>query len=157
MEGASPGGALALDEYPPALSSLPVTNPTRNQARGVSRGASSAMTRPWPRDVSHLSTGSGSAAWEAVLLGLEGNGVAGLLPRSVWVYPAVGIFHVPGFVPTGILLSMVDPTTLAANPAFQVTLLPLSAARVDACQVSMEMALTSRTLPLDNRPVLTVP
>jgi hypothetical protein len=110
---------------------------------------------------------------EAILLGLEGSAAAHALRGSLWLYPAVEILHIVGFVilvgsafvldlrllgrlrslpitdavhsltrwarwslllvvPSGLILFIVDATTLAANPAFQLKLVLLAAAAVNA-------------------------
>jgi hypothetical protein len=110
---------------------------------------------------------------EAILLALEGSAPARALRGSLWVYPAVEIVHIIGFVtlvgaafildvrllgrlralpisaavhtltrwarwslvlvvPSGLVLFIVDATTLAANPAFQLKIVLLAAAGLNA-------------------------
>lgn len=110
---------------------------------------------------------------EAILLGLEGSAAARAFRGSLWLYPAVEILHIVGFValvgsafvldlrllgrlrslpitdavhslsrwarrslllvvPSGLILFIADATTLAANPAFQLKLVLLAAAGMNA-------------------------
>ncbi len=108
-----------------------------------------------------------------ILAGLEGSSLAGFVRSSLWVYPAIEIVHIVGFVvlvgaafifdlrllgklgalpisegvrhltrwarwslvlvvPSGLLLFMVDASTLASNPSFQLKLALMAAAGVNA-------------------------
>jgi hypothetical protein len=108
-----------------------------------------------------------------VLRGLEESNVAGLVREALWLYPAVEILHIAGFVIlvgsafvldlrllgrlrslpaadlvpslsrwarrsmvlvvlSGFILFSVDATALAANPAFQIKLVLVAAAVVNA-------------------------
>jgi hypothetical protein len=110
---------------------------------------------------------------EAILQGLEGSALAGVFRGSLWLYPAVEIVHIVGFVllvgaafildlrllgrfralpiadavhtlsgwaqrslilvvPSGLILFIVDATTLAGNPAFRLKLVLLAAAGLNA-------------------------
>lgn len=110
---------------------------------------------------------------EALLLALEGSAPAQTLRSALWLYPAVEVAHIVGFValvgaafildmrllgrfrflpvrqtvaalsrwarwslivvvPTGVALFMVDATTIARNPAFQLKLAVFAAALLNA-------------------------
>ncbi len=113
------------------------------------------------------------AVLESILQVLEGSAVAEFFRGSLWLYPAVEILHIVGFVilvgaafvmdlrllgrlralpitatvhslsrwarwslilvvPSGLILFIADATTLAVNPAFQLKLVLLAAAGVNA-------------------------
>lgn len=110
---------------------------------------------------------------EPILLAIEGSAAAEFFRGSLWLYPAIEILHIAGFVilvgaafvmdlrllgrlrtlpiaatihglsrsarwslilvvPSGSILFLVDATALAANPAFQLKLILLAAAGVNA-------------------------
>jgi hypothetical protein len=115
----------------------------------------------------------GPTALEAILQALEGSAVANAFRGSLWLYPAVEIVHISGFVilvgaafildlrllgrlrslplrdavhsltrwarrslilvvPSGLILFVSDATALAAHPAFQLKLVLLAAAGLNA-------------------------
>ncbi len=110
---------------------------------------------------------------DAVLSALQGSGLARAVGGSAWLYPAVEIVHIAGFVilvgaafvfdlrllgllrrlpiedavrhltrwarwslllvvPSGIVLFVVEATSLASNPAFQLKLFLMGAAGLNA-------------------------
>jgi hypothetical protein len=110
---------------------------------------------------------------ESILLALEGSAIAEFFRGSLWLYPAVEILHIAGFVilvgaafvmdlrllgrlralpvagtirslsrwarwslilvvPSGLILFIADATTLAANSAFQLKIVLLAAAGLNA-------------------------
>lgn len=114
-----------------------------------------------------------SSFWETFFTGLENSSFALLFRQSAWLYPAVEIVHITGFVllvgaavmydlrliglsrrlsvrnatrhltvwarlsliaviPSGLILFTVDASSLASNSAFQIKLILIAAAGINA-------------------------